>query len=56
MKKPKQSNAKLTVFCRVSPEVRKRLDEISTQERRTISQIVLFSLEKFIGDYRGDAK
>lgn len=48
MKKPKESDPKLTVFCRVTPDVRKRLDELASVERRTISQLVLFALERYL--------
>jgi len=45
-KQPKQSNPKLTVFCRITPELRERLESLAASERRTLSQLILFALEK----------
>ena len=45
-KQPKQSNPKLTVFARITPELRERLDSLAATERRTISQLILFALER----------
>jgi len=34
------------VFCRITSELRERLDLLAINQRRTISQLILFALEE----------
>lgn len=42
------ANAKLNVYVKVDPEMRKQLDIIARSETRTISNVIYVAIQKYL--------
>jgi predicted transcriptional regulator len=46
--KKNNGNAKLTMFVRVDPETREKIEAIAKRETRTVSNVILLALHSYL--------